>query len=115
MQSENCYFQRHTENAINHIVYVGRNVDDYVCVSGKTLYKGASDQELTLPAEVTQLHCFATAGMQVMLAAGLSSLGEIVVLDSKSLTRQFSVRNSSMNSFDDFIFIDENFDDSSAK
>ena len=50
-----------------------------------------------------------------MLAAGLGSIGEIVVLDSRSLTRQFSIRNSSIDSFDDFIFIDENFDDSSAK
>ena len=50
-----------------------------------------------------------------MLAAGLGSIGEIVVLDSRSLTRQFSIRTSSINSFDDFIFIDENFDGSSAK
>jgi len=37
-----------------------------------------------------------------MVAAGLTSAGEIVVLDALKLTRQFSVRNSSISQFDDF-------------
>lgn len=68
---------------------------------------GASDHDLKLPAEVTQLRCFATNELRVMVAAGLGSIGEVHVLDSQDLTRQFTVRTSSVPSFRDFQIIEE--------
>ena len=115
VMSENRHFQLHSENALTHIAYVGRNVDEYVCVGGSTVYLGANDAEHAFAAEVTQLRCFVAAQNQVMVAAGLSSLGEIVVLDSQNLTRQFSVKNSSLSGLVDFLIIENKFDDLSAK
>lgn len=51
--SENRLFVRHSEKSLDRVFYVGRANDDYCAVSGATIYKGSSDQETTLEAEVT--------------------------------------------------------------
>lgn len=101
--SDTCLFQHHSENRpLSHISYTGRGIDEYVTVGGPTVFAGSSDHEITLPADVTQLRCFATPDLHVMVAAGLGSIGEVHILDAHNLTRQFVVRSPSISTFNDF-------------
>jgi hypothetical protein len=43
---------------------------------------------------------------QVLIAAGLGKIGEILLLDATSLTRQLRLQTDSIASFDDFLIIE---------
>lgn len=56
--SNDRHFERHSENSIDRVLFVGLEPADYVACSGATLYCGASENEMTLGSKVTQLEAF---------------------------------------------------------
>lgn len=105
--SENRHFVQHSENGLNHVVYVGDHYQDYCAAGGPTIYKGSSDAEVSLPAEITHLQSFVGSGAQMLLAAGLSLIGTVYIINSETLTRQLIIENSSIRSFDDILIVSE--------
>jgi len=105
--SENRHFVQHSENGLNHVVYVGDHYQDYCVAGGPTVYKGSSDAEVSLPAEISHLKSFGGSEGQVLLAAGLSSIGTVYIINSETLTRQLIIENSSIRSFDDILIVSE--------
>jgi hypothetical protein len=63
------------EYGLSHVVYVGTDFNDYCAVGGSTLYKGASDLEVSLPGPVSHLQSFVSSSSEYMLAAGLKTTG----------------------------------------
>ena len=86
---------------------MGTDFDNYCAVSGAVIFCGGSDNEVTLPSEVTQLSSFLRAGDKVMLAAGMGLTGEIQILDASKLTRQITIGHSLLKSMDSFLILDQ--------
>ena len=79
----------HSKNRIDRVVYVGAtNLEDYCAVSGRTLYSGKSDIEITLKAKVTQVRSFLASDGTALVAAGLGKIGEVQILDGLTLVSQ---------------------------
>ena len=98
---------QHSEKSIDYVTYVGANYDAYCASSGATLYCGNSDNEVTLPSQITQLKTLVSLDYtQVLIAAGLGGIGEILLMDANSLTRQLKLQTDSLASFDDFLIIE---------
>ena len=101
------HYERHSENSIDCVVYVGHKPADYVACSGATLYCGALEYETTLPSRVTQLETFIGGGSEsVMLVAGLDRTGQIEIVDAATLTRQVSINQRKLFSIDSLAVID---------
>ena len=79
----------HSTERIDRVVYFGEErLDEYCAVSGRTLYSGKTDAEVTLKSPVTQLRSFrasASNGGAALVAAGMSRTGEVQILDGLTL------------------------------
>ena len=70
------------------MVYVGSGFNNYCAVAGDMIYSGSSDRETCLGAPISHLISFqSVVNDALMLAAGMSSVGEVHLLDAQNLTR----------------------------
>lgn len=76
--SENRQMVIHSNQRIDRVIYFGERLEDYIAVSGATLYSGRDDAEITLKARVSQLQSFKSAqSAQSLLAVGMADRGEV--------------------------------------
>ena len=70
----------HSSQRIDRVVYVGEErLDEYCAVSGRTIYSGKTDAEVTLRSPITQIRSLRASNSTgaALIAAGMSKTGEV--------------------------------------
>ena len=86
LQSSNAQTKYHCEESIDQVIYCGTRMDQYCACSGKTLYNGSNDLQITLESEVSHLRCLTARKHEVIIAACHKDSGAIDLISFNEMS-----------------------------